>query len=230
MTVFRALFPAPARISVPGLFIGVAALLVVAVTSGLLQSELDHQFRESGIVTYGSVLLLGLISRASFSIGRDRRDHAQPLWRDPRAVWIAIGAGFAFLAIDDLAQVHENLDRLIHVIAGAEATALTDRLDDLIIALYGLVGLWVLWLCRSELKRFGGLLPWLGAGFAILALQVGLDVISNRDEWLDWLAVAEPARPVWRDTMTITEEAAKLFAEAAFLSGFVLALQGLRAG
>ncbi|EYD72473.1 hypothetical protein [Limimaricola hongkongensis] len=220
----------PARIPVPGLFIGVAALLGLAVGLGLLQGQLDRQFRESGIVTYGSVILLGLISWTSFAIGRIRRDRARPLWRDPRAVWTAIGAGFAFLALDDLAQVHENLDKLIHSLAGAEATALTDRLDDLIIALYGLAGLLVLWLCRAELKRFGRLLPWLGAGFAILALQVGLDVISNRDEWLDWLAVAEAARPLWRDAMTITEEAAKLFAEAAFLSGFVLTLRGLRAG
>lgn len=221
--------PLPGRLPVSGIFASVAVLLLVAVALGLWRDQLDWQFRESGIVTYGSVLLLGLISLTSFAIGKVRRDRARPLLRDPRAVWIAIGAGFAFLALDDLAQIHENLDKLIHTLAGAKSTALTDRLDDLIIALYGLVGLAVLWLCRSELRRFRELLPWLGFGFALLVLQVGLDAISNRDEWLDWLAVAEAQRPLYADVMTVFEEGAKLFAEAAFLSGFVLARRGLRA-
>lgn len=217
----------PGRLPVPGIFAGVAALLLLAVGLGLGQSQLDWQFRESGIVTYGSVLLLGLISWTSFAIGKLRRDRDRQLLRDPRAVWIAIGVGFAFLALDDLAQIHENLDKLIHSLAGARTTALTDRLDDLIIAVYGLAGLGVLWLCRSELCRFRGLLPWLGLGFMLLVLQVGLDVISNRDEWLDWLAVTEAQRPLYADVMTVFEEGAKLFAETAFLSGFVLARRGL---
>ncbi|SDE92147.1 hypothetical protein [Limimaricola pyoseonensis] len=218
----------PDRFTPARVFGAATLLLVLAVALGVLQDQLDRQFRESGIVTYGSVLLLAAISWTAFRIGRIRRDRAKPLLRDPRAVWVAIGAGFAFLALDDLAQVHENLDRLIHYILGMEQTALTDRLDDAIIGLYGLAGLAVLWLCRSELRRFGGLLPWLGLGFSLLALQVVIDLISNGSEWLDLLDIAEARRPLWADVLGIVEEAAKLFAEAAFLSGFARVLARLK--
>jgi len=61
----------PRRLPVSGIFASVAVLLFVAVALGLWRDQLDWQFRESGIVTYGSVLLLGLISWTSFAIGKE---------------------------------------------------------------------------------------------------------------------------------------------------------------
>ena len=109
-----------------------------------------------------------------------------------------------------------------------EETPLTDRIDDLLIALYGIIGLAVLFVYRAELARFPVLLPYLVAGFALLGFQVLLDAVSNRSEYIGWFGIAaDNARTVKRAVM-IVEESAKLFAEAAFLSGFVRVLQQAR--
>ena len=139
--------------------------LALGVAVGLGLGDLDNQFRESGIVTYTSAALLALTAAMSLRIGRLRRAGAGWSWRDPRIVWLAIGLGFVWLALDDLAQIHENLDRLLHRLAGIEETPLTDRLDDLIILAYGLIGAGVMWACRSELRRFPQMLGWLGMGW-----------------------------------------------------------------
>lgn len=64
-------------------------------------------------------------------------------WRDPSVVWAIIASGFLFLAADEVLRIHENLDQLIHYVFGLKETNLTDRIDDLIVGMYGLVGIGV---------------------------------------------------------------------------------------
>jgi hypothetical protein len=200
--------------------------LALGVAVGLGLGDLDNQFRESGIVTYTSAALLALTAAMSLRIGRLRRAGAGWSWRDPRIVWLAIGLGFVWLALDDLAQIHENLDRLLHRLAGIEETPLTDRLDDLIILAYGLIGAGVMWACRSELRRFPQMLGWLGIGAALLVLQVALDMLLNDASWVMSLGIS--ARPdLAHDLGEIAEESIKLLAEAAFLSAFIKGRRGL---
>ena len=49
-------------------------------------------------------------------------------------VWGLIAGGFVFLAVDEALQIHERLDFVIHKALNIRETALTDRLDDAIIA------------------------------------------------------------------------------------------------
>lgn len=59
-------------------------------------------------------------------------------------VWAIVAAGFLFLAIDEVVEIHEGIDKLIHKVFQIKETGLTDRIDDLIIGVYGLVGIGVL--------------------------------------------------------------------------------------
>jgi hypothetical protein len=203
--------------------------LALGVAAGLALGDLDNQFRESGIVTYTSAALLALTAATSLRIGRLRRDGAGLSWRDPRIVWVAIGLGFIWLALDDLAQIHENLDRLLHRLAGIEETPFTDRLDDVIILAYGFIGAGVMLVCRSELRRFPQMLGWLGIGAALLVLQVALDMLLNDEAWVLFTGFSTARPDLAHDLGEIAEESVKLLAEAAFLSGFIKVRQGLAA-
>ncbi|WP_341212308.1 hypothetical protein [uncultured Limimaricola sp.] len=208
-------------------FITAGLALVLAIATGIALQDLDHQFRESGIVTYTSAALLALTAATSLRIGRLRREGAGWSWRDPRIVWLAIGLGFVWLALDDLAQIHENLDRLLHRLAGIEETPLTDRLDDLIILAYGLIGAGVMWACRSELRRFPQMLGWLATGAALLVLQVAIDALLNDASWVLFSGFSAARPDLAHDLGEILEESVKLLAEAAFLSGFIRARHSL---
>ena len=56
-------------------------------------------------------------------------------------VWIAIAIGCAFLAMDDKFMFHENLDKAMHSLFKWEETKLSDRLDDIIVGIYGIAGI-----------------------------------------------------------------------------------------
>ena len=71
-----------------------------------------------------------------------------------------MGAGFVFLAADDAFLIHENLDFKIHAALGIETTTWTDRIDDILIGVYGVVGLAVLFIFpRRSCSRSAGRCP-----------------------------------------------------------------------
>ncbi len=207
----------PARI-----LLGTGIAVAGAILVGGLDGELDREFAEGELITWVSVLLLVLISVLNFRLYRMRRGPLGLKLSNPAIVWAFIGAGFAYLALDDAFRIHENLDKYGHVLFGIEETPLTDRADDLLIGFYGLIGLGVLWFYRHELLRFRQLLPYLAVGFGLLFLQVGLDVMTNGKEYLRLFDRDTFNRAEIHDMFEIAEETVKLFAEAVFLSGFLL--------
>lgn len=56
-------------------------------------------------------------------------------------IWMTFAIGFAFLAIDDKYMIHEQIDNSIHSTLQWEETKLSDRIDDIIVGIYGIIGL-----------------------------------------------------------------------------------------
>jgi hypothetical protein len=144
-----------------------------------------NHFKEGGFITILSVFQLLAISWLSYKIlqARDVTRRCS-LWRDSSAVWGIISLGFLFLAADDLFEIHENIDRLIHYVFNLQETGLTDRIDDILIGLYGLAGIGVLIVYRDELKTYREVLPFFTCGFVLLFTTVALDVLTNRKDIL----------------------------------------------
>nr|WP_319398940.1 hypothetical protein [uncultured Carboxylicivirga sp.] len=59
--------------------------------------------------------------------------------KQKQAIWLMISKGFTFLALDEILLIHENIDKWIHAFFQITQTHLTDRIDDFIILLYGIV-------------------------------------------------------------------------------------------
>jgi hypothetical protein len=180
---------------------------------------------ESSPITLLSFAQLVASSIICWKVFRVRCPYSKPRLDTPQAVWAIMAAGFLFLSIDEAALVHERLDFLIHTVFGIRETGVSDRLDDVIIAAYGLFGIVVLWKSRSELVRFRRVLPLIAIGFAFMFLMVALDMVTNRNDVLPLFIRDPSAGETLAHWLNLAEEVFKLLAEAMFLGGFYECLQ-----
>jgi hypothetical protein len=202
------------------LFVANGLVFGLAVMLGYLAGSPARHFGESGFTTWVSGAQLLAISVVTWKIWRLRGGRfVRDAWRAPHVVWLLIAAGFLFLTIDELVQIHEQLDRWIHAVLGITETAVTDRLDDVLILGYGLVGLGVLYQYRRELRLFRRDVVLIIVGFVLLSVMIAVDMLFGHPDIIALFAPAHAVRSLsgWAGAV---EEGFKLFAEAAFLAAF----------
>lgn len=202
-------------------FIDVIALTAAALTG----NPPDRYFKEAMPITWLSFVQLLAVAAISWHIYTLRKKaYGSHNPRSLHILWLIIAAGFVFLAVDEIAKIHEGIDHLIHMILRMEETGLTDRIDDVIVLGYGLVGIGVLYYFRHEMKNFTSAMPLLIVGFALMFLMVATDIATNRKDILSSL-VSEPyLSATLYPWLGVMEEALKILAEAALLGGFYCCL------
>ena len=139
------------------------------------------------------------------------------VWRHPAFVWLLITLGFLFLAVDEVAKIHESLDRFAHRLLQRPETALTDRLDDAILLGYGLSGMAVLYAYRSELISYRPVLPLVICGFVLFLFMGLLDALVNRPDVFLFMGISQEGSASLGKWLGGVEEGLKILAEAAFL-------------
>lgn len=145
--------------------------------------------------------------------------------RSPAVLWALIAGGFLYLALDEALRFHENLDVRIHRLLQLQPTPWTNRLDDLIVASYAIVGGASLLAGRGELAPFRAAWPYLAAGFALTFGMVALDILTH-DETLLGAWFDDPRRRVlWHQWLSAVEELFKLLAEAFFVGALFVCRQ-----
>ena len=208
-------------------FFLVLILNLLAVSAGVITysyTDVDP-FSEGGFITKLSgfqLLVIAWLSYKIFQARRVKRRHS--LWRDSSAVWLIVALAFLFLTVDDLFMIHENIDDLIHEVFNMQETALTDRIDDFIVGLYGLAGIGVLFIFRDELKAYREAFPFFIFGFVLFFIMVPLDMLINRNDILP-LIFDHDQVDVLNIWITLVEDSLKVFAEAFFILGFYAILQ-----
>lgn len=189
----------------------VLALLATVLLERLFGLEPGKGFGEKGPVTLISVLQLVAIGCLLMAIYvRCRNTEGGTSWRSPCTVWAFMGIGFFFLACDEKFQIHEGIDNLIHLLFHMQVTPMTDRIDDLIVGLYGAIGACVMYCFRKELSTYRRALPFLAAGGVFFVTTVILDFLTNEP------SVFPVALDVW--ISGLGEEGCKLLAEGMFLA------------
>ena len=193
-----------------------AVVIVVTILVATPSDTVSRQFDEGGIITYFSVIQLLMLSWFSDKIFKTRRQGIKHPWQSSVAIWGIFSFGFFFLALDDLIMIHEWFDKMIHAVGQFEETGWSDRIDDLIVALYGLMAIGLLVVYRRELKKFRLAFPYTVVGFLLLFLMVGVDAITNRNDILP-IIFSEEVVDVLLDWDLIVEEALKLMSEAVLI-------------
>jgi len=172
-----------------------------------------RQFEDGGFITYVSVIQLFILSHFAYKIFKERSQVFSHPWQSSIAIWAIMSLGFSFLALDDLLMIHEWMDEVIHSVGGFEETAVSDRLDDIIIGIYGLLAIGGLVHYRKEIKTYRAVLSPVVTGFVLLFVTVGIDILTNRDDILLMMFSPE-ATAVISYWMVVPEEGLKLLSEA----------------
>jgi hypothetical protein len=92
--------------------------------------------------------------------------------------WWVAAIGFVWLGCDDLFVLHEQIDFAVHRLLGWDPEdPLTDHLDDLIVASYGLAALVLAWVYRAYLASFRWMLTILAVAFVLFAAMAVVDFL-----------------------------------------------------
>ncbi len=195
--------------------------IVIALALGYLQGNIETPFKEGGLITWISFFQLLLIAGLSWKVFTlhngvlNRRG-----WRSPQMVWAIIAIGFIYLAFDELTLIHETLDKFIHNLFVVRETALTDRLDDIIVGFYGLVGIGILYYYREALKKYVEVFPYLISGFVFLFVMVGFDIVGNRYDPFLTMTENISLRAMLHTWFSVAEDLFKMLSEGMFLVAF----------
>ena len=207
----------PTRLFYRVLLLNLLVVALVILISFPFQ-QVEQQFKDGGFIDIFSGIQLFVIAYYAYQVFKARpKTASRNFWRSPSAIWGVISAGFAFLALDELATIHEGLDKLIHLVLNLQETGWSDRIDDLIVGLYGVIAIMLLVTYRRELKRYQSVFPYVLGGFVLLFCMVGIDTLANRDDiFLTFFSASTSAQLMsW---IFIPEEVCKLASEACFVT------------
>ena len=197
-------------------------LFVGTLISVLAGQKPSRQFSEGHIFTLFSCFLLGTSALAAFLVYQKRshgRERPCGIVRAPEFLWVLIGLGFAYLAVDEVGCIHEKSSRMIRQLFHLEDTGLAERLDSVIITTYGLIGLLALWLYRAEIRFFRAIWGGVTVGFVLLGMHVVLDMLSEDSTFFRGYFGTH-----WRmafEWTKVIEDGGKVMANAFFLRAFL---------
>lgn len=199
---------------------------VIAISIALITGNAPKHFAEAGFMTcfsFTQLLIIAAVAREIFIV---RKGGAKAkVLKQPYVIWAVVAAAFVFLSIDEIATVHEHIDVFIHNIFMIRETALTDRIDDILVGGYGLLGLAGFYIYRVELKEYKKAFPLFIAGFIFMFIMVCLDILTNRDD-IFRLFISDPSVLYYLDYwLKIAEDIFKIMAEGVFIGAFYYCLE-----
>lgn len=191
--------------------------VIVAIIYGKSVGDIKKPFQEGGFLTGLSFIQLLAVSGYSWGIFRIHEvSFNLRVFKAKHVVWLFISLGFLFLAFDELFEIHENIDYLIHEVLQLKATGFTDRIDDLIILLYAFTGMSLIYYYRDGLKKYVSTLPYLKWTFIFLYIMILLDIITNKDDIIFFLIKDKSSAGLVSMWIRIAKDGFKLVTEGAF--------------
>ena len=175
-----------------------------------------NSYGEKSIVTDVSTLQLALCSSVSSIIAVAILCQKGSLHFYKVLIWITIAFGCAYLAMDDKFMYHERLDWMIHSLLGWEETSLSDRIDDIIIGIYGIIGIAFIFLNRSYFSFSLRFIKYAKCALFLSLLMVFCDSQG--------FGLVDNLKPIYRQLKHL-EEWTKLLGGASLLVGLLCALE-----
>ncbi|MEB3278602.1 MAG: hypothetical protein VKK42_06720 [Lyngbya sp.] len=182
-------------------------------------------FEETGIISWFSCLKLLVLSGLAWRIGWVRKQAKILGKKAPQNLWKWIAWGFFYLAVDEIVQIHEAMDWLIHWAFKIQETRLTDSIDDVIVVLYSIVGVYILYDFWDEFKRYFAAFSLFIFAFVLKGIMVAFDVYTNDETVFSaWFNDPEEQK-MMLDWFKTIEDSFKILAEGVFIAAFIACLQ-----
>jgi hypothetical protein len=201
--------------------------IALAIIWAILQNESPIEyFEETEVMTLMSSIQLLILAGLCWKIANYRKQASsqRKTWKSPVNLWRILTVGFIFLALDDYFEIHENTDHFIHWIFAIQETPITDRLDDIILISYSMIGSYFIYNFWYEFKRYKPAFKLFIIAF-ILTFIMGIFDWYNNDETLVQYWVTNPQyQELVYDCLQTVEESLKLIAEGVFIAAFCVCL------
>ena len=132
--------------------------------------------------------------------------------------------------LDEALSLHENMDKLIHIVLRMKETALTDHIDDFILLMYGIIAIFFIKDFVREFKKHPYMIGLMLFGFVSFFVMSCLDFLSNNDETFAYFFKGLPYKVMRhrKDIFSMAEDSFKLLGEASFLAAFVAAFTNIK--
>ena len=195
-------------------------LVTFAISSAIAVGDSpDLHFREEGFLTYVSCLQLLIAAVISSKIFGMIKNHPNHKLSGSKIIWLVIGLGLLFLALDDAFEIHEQIDFLLHDALNITPTNISDLLDDLIVGAYLLIFLVYIAFEWKTIQTFKSAFVFFQIGFVMALMMVILDIASNNNFFVSLLTDDAERAEALKQWLSVWEDAAKIYAEGMFIVG-----------
>lgn len=183
-------------------------------------------FKEWHLITWISLIKLLTISYINWNIFATRKGNdASFNLTTNYSIWLIVAFGFLFLGLDEIFLIHENIDKLIHKLLKMQETSFSDRIDDLIVLIYAILGILILYSYKDELLKFTKAFSYLFIGFLFLFFRIFIDFITNRNDIIPLIINEDKLVKAINHILALSEGTTKLLAETFFITAFYLCLK-----
>ncbi len=205
--------------------------IALAIFWAIIQKESPIEyFEETEIMTLLSSLQLLVLAGLCLKIANVRKQVSSQskTWKYPINLWRMMSIGFVFLAVDDYFEVHEKTDHFIHWIFGIQETPLTDRIDDIILISYSVIGSYFIYSFWHEFKQYRPAFRYFILAFILTAIMGIFDWYNNDETLVQYWITNPQYQELVYDCLQTVEESLKLIAEGVFISAFYVCLNQAR--
>lgn len=183
-------------------------------------------FAEWHLITWISFIKLLAVAYINWNIFATRKDNNLNFSLNyGYSVWLIVAFGFLFLGLDEILLIHENSDKAIHKLFKLQETSFSDRIDDLIVLIYAMLGILILYSYKDELLKFTKAFPYLFIGFLFLFVRIFIDFITNRNDIIPLIINDDKSVKAVNYILALSEGTTKLIAETFFITAFYLCLK-----
>ena len=209
------------KIIIVTIFVEVLVIGSALLRAMLLNLNPKRYFAQQGYVSWFSFLQILVVAYLAWKTFKSRKSAAKANnWKAGYNLWAILSLGFLFLGLDEILELHENLDHLIHHVFQIQETQITDRIDSLIVLIYALFGISILYWAKSELKKFKSAFALFGIAFTLTFMMICFDLLTDSKDFVYWLFVNHSIADIAHQSLVIVEECCKIFAGGMFIAAF----------
>ena len=195
-----------------------------AIYRGINRGDFARYYKEGYFLTNVSTFHLVMISLFCFYIYSVRKRYLNKTFIKTKGkpfLWIILFLGFLYLAIDEQFMIHEYIDiythDLIEFLFNYKGNTITKRLDDFIVLLYLIFGVFILSKNKEEIIFFKEAKAYLIIGLILSLIMISIDISTSQNDVFRFIFPPENVRYMLK-IFSVIEDSLKLFALTFFIT------------
>ena len=198
--------------------------IIYAIYRGINRGDFARYYKEGYFLTNVSTLHLFILSLLCFYIFSLRKKYLKTSFINNKGnpiLWKILAISFLFLGLDEQFMIHEHLDifthHLMESILNYKGNSITRRLDDIIVFLYFIFGVFILSKYRQETILFKNAKPYLLTGLILSLTMISIDIATSQRDLFNMI-FSEEKVPYMIKIFGVVEDSIKLFALTFFIT------------